>query len=84
MDGQINFQSKVGNFFEELASRREESYKKISDIIHSHDGAIKEGISNLVKKVSDLQDELSIMRNERKVLQETVENLNGEIRHFSA
>merc|ERR1712117_798263 len=84
MDGQIEFQSKVGNFFEQLSSRRDESYKQISDIINSHNHAIKEGISNLVKKVSDLQDELSIMRNERNILLETVENLNGEIRHLNA
>ena len=84
MDGQREFQSKVGNFFEQLSSRRDESYKQISDIINSHNSAIKEGIGNLVKKVSDLQDELSIMRNERNVLLETVENLNGEIRHLNA
>ena len=83
MDGQRDFQSKVGHFFDQLASRRDESYKQISDIINSHDSTIKEGISNLVKKVSNLQDELSIMRNERNVLLETVDHLNNEIRQFN-
>ena len=83
MEFQIDFQSKVCYFFEQLVSTRDESHKQISDIIKYHDSAIKEGINNLVKKVSDLQDELSIIRKERNVLLETVENLNGEIRHLN-
>ena len=83
MEFQRDFQNRVSNFFEQLVSRRDESHKQISDIINSHDSAIKDGISNLMKKVSNLQDELSIIRKERNVLLETVENLNGEIRHLN-
>ena len=84
MEGQIDFQSKVGYFFNQLISRRDESHQQISDIINYHNNAIKEGINNLVKKVSYLEEELSFIRKERNVLLETVENLNSEIRHLSA
>lgn len=67
MEFQEDFQNKVGNFFEQLVSRRDESHKQISDIINSHHSAIKEGINNLVKKVSDLQDELSVIRNYSRI-----------------
>merc|ERR1712154_118118 len=70
--------------FEKLLSWRNESHKEISCIINSYNSHVKMGINNLVKEVSNLQDELTVIRKEKNVLLETVENLNGEIRHLSA
>ena len=84
MAGQSNSQSQVNDLFEKLISWRDESHKEISYIINSYNSHVKMGINNLVNEVSDLQDELSVIRKERNVLLETVENLSGEIRHLSA
>ena len=56
--------------------------KQISDIIDSHNRILRNGISDLVNEVGDLKDELTAMRKERIVLLETVEIMNGEIRHL--
>ena len=84
MAGQSNSQSQVNDLFEKLISWREESHKEISYIINSYNSHVKMGINNLVNEVSNLQDELSAIRKERTVLLETVENLNGDIRHLNA
>ena len=84
MAGQRDSQNEVHDLFEKLVSWRDESHKHISGIIDSHNNTLKKGIDNLVKEVSNLQDDLSVIRKEKNVLLETVENLNGEIRHLSA
>merc|ERR1711884_338462 len=84
MAGQSNSQSQLNDLFEKLVSWRDESHKEISYIINSYNSHVKLGIKNLVNEVSNLQDELSVIRKERNVLLETVENLNGEIGHLSA
>ena len=84
MADQRNCQREVLDLFEKLASWREESNKEISDIINSHNISLINGINNLVKEVSNLQDELSVIRNERNVLLRTVENLKGEISQLCA
>jgi len=58
--------------FEKLVSWGDESHKHISGIISSHNKTLKMGINNLVKEVSDLKDELSVIRKEKNVLLETV------------
>jgi len=83
MAGQRSSQNEVHDLFEKLISWRDESHKEFSSIINSHNSTVKKGINDLVKEVSNLQDELSVIRKERNVLLETVENLNGEIRHLS-
>ena len=66
MAGQSNSQSQVNDLFEKLISWRDESHEKISSIINSHNSTVKKGINDLVKEVSNLQDELSVIRMERK------------------
>ena len=83
MAGQRSSQNEIYDLFEKLISWRDESHKEISSIINSHNSTVKKGINDLVKEVNNLQDELSVIRKERHVLLETVENLNGEIRHLS-
>ena len=58
------------------------THKQISEIIDSHNRILGNGISNLVNEISDLKDELTAMRKERIILLETVETMNGEIRHL--
>ena len=77
-----DFQSEVRVLFEKLTSLREESHRQFSDIINSHGGSISDGINDLFAEVSNLQDELSVVRKERNVLLETVDNLKGEIRQL--
>ena len=84
MGGKKDCQREVGNLFDKLGSWRDESHKQISDIINFHSSSINKGINDLVKEVGDLQAELSVTKKERNVLLDTVENLNGEIRHLSA
>ena len=80
----MDCQSKAKKFFEELASWKEESHKQISNIINSHSGNINDGINALVEEVGGLQTELSVLRKERTVLLDTVDNLNGEMRRANA
>ena len=79
-----DFQSEIRVLFEKLTSLREESHRQFSDIINSHGGSISDGINDLFAEVSNLQDELSVVRKERNVLLETVDNLNGEIRQLNS
>ena len=83
MAGQRNCLSEVEDLFEKLGSWRNESHKQISDIINAHSNSINKGMNDLVKEVDELQAELSVIRKERKVLLETVENLNCEIKHLN-
>ena len=70
--------------FSKLSSLREESYKQFSNIIQCHSISISEGIRDLTDKVCGLQTELAVVRKEKSVLLETVDNLNGEIRQLNA
>ena len=62
-----------------LNSWKEESHRQISRIINSQSTSINTGINTLVEEVRGLQNELSLIRKEKAVLLETVDNLNGEI-----
>ena len=65
--------------FEKLSAWKEESHQQISHIIKSHNSNITKGIHDLIKQVDDLQVEISDIKTERKVLMETVNNLNFDI-----
>ena len=83
-EGQRDCLREARDVFEKLSSLKEESHKQFSDIINSHSGSINKGIHDLIEEVSELKAELSVIRKERNVLLETVDNLNGEIRHLNA
>ena len=77
-------QSEMKEVFDKLISLREESYRQFSDIIDSHNSSVSKGINDLVNEVYDLRAELSLVRKEKSVLIETVDNLNVEIRQLGA
>ena len=77
-------QREAKEVFEKLRSWREQSQHQLSDIINSYSDRISRGIRDLVEKVGEQQTELLVIRKERDVLLETVDNLNIEIRHLSA
>ena len=81
--GRNDCQREAKDLFEKLTSFREESNRQISSIINSHSSNINNGIGDLVEEVGSLRDELDVLRKERTVLLETVDNLNGEIRHLN-
>ena len=74
----------ANDLFEKLSSWSEESHGQITKIITSHNSSIRKGIRDLAEEVDGLQAELSIIKKERTVLLETVDNLNGEIRQLNA
>ena len=82
--GQKDCQREVKEVFEKLLSWREQSQDQFSAIINAHSSSINWGINDLVEKVDELQTELLVIRKERNVLLDTVDNLNIEIRHLSA
>ena len=82
--GQIDCQSQVKDLIEKLSSWRDESHRQMSDIISSHSGSINKGFNDLSEEFSDLKANVFILRKERNVLLETINNLNGEIRQMSA
>ena len=58
---------------------KEESHRQVSRIINSHSSSISTGFNTLLEENRSLQIELSVIRKEKAVLLETVDNLNGEI-----
>ena len=82
--GKSHKEFQVRDFFSKLNSCMEESQKQFCTIINSHDRSITKGVHDLVEEVGKLQDELSAVKNEKNVLIETVNCLNGEIRRYSA
>ena len=56
----------------------------MSNIIISHIRSVGKGFNDLAEEFSDLQGQVSVLRTERNVLLETINNLNGEIRQMSA
>ena len=72
------------DLFEKLSAWKEESHQQISHIMKSHNNNITNGIHDLVEQVDDLKAKLSEIKTERKVLMETVNNLNCDIRQLNA
>ena len=75
----MDCQSEASDLFKNLSDLRVEFDGQFSNIINSHSSNINDGIQDLYEEVCGLKIELSDMRKERKVLLETVDNLNGEI-----
>ena len=65
---QKDCQSEVNVVFEKFGSLREEFLGQLSNIIDSHSSSISKDIEDLVKEVSNLQVELSVIRRERNGL----------------
>ena len=76
-------QGQVRDFFLALGSWRDESQKQLSAIINDHSSTVIKSVKDLVGEVSTLQARLSVVTDERKVLQETVDSLNCEIRNLN-
>ena len=67
-DGQID----IGDMFDQLVDWRNESNRQFSDILEFHRIGISKGMNILVKEVFDLRAELSVIREEKGVLIQTV------------
>ena len=80
----MDCQSEAKELFDELNSWKEESNRQMSKIISSHKSNINDGVKDLVEKVAGLEEDLSVLKKEKTVLLDTVNNLNGEIRQFNA
>ena len=81
--GQNECQKQVGELIEKLASWRDESHRQMINILNSHSSNIDKGFNDIAVEFSELQAQVSVLRNERNVLLETIENLNGEIKQMS-
>ena len=84
LQAQKGCQSQVRDLIKELTFWREESHKQMSNIISSHSNSIDKGFNDLSEEVSDLQAQVTILKKEKHVLIETVDNLNNEIRQMGA
>ena len=82
--GQNECQSQVRNLIQQLSSWKDESHRQMSNILSSHSRSIKHGFNGLAEEFNDLLAQVSVLREERNVLLETVDNLNNEIRQMSA
>ena len=83
ISGRNNCQLEADEVFSKLSSWREETYRQFSNILSCHSN-ISEGIRDLTEEVWGLQLELTVVRKEKSVLLETVDNLNGDIRQLNA
>ena len=79
----MDYQSGVGHFFEQLRIWREESEKEFANFMQSHSGSISNTINDLVKEVSDLKMELSLIKIERNELLGIVHKPSNDIRQRS-
>ena len=77
-------QSQVRDLIQKLSSWRDDSHRQMSNIISSHSRGIDKGFNGLVEEFSDLHAQVSVLRKERNVLLETIDNLNNEIRQMGA
>ena len=82
--GQTHSQNQVRDMIQTLNSWRDESHAQMSNIISSYTKSIDLGFNGLVEEFNDLHAQNDILRNERNLLLETVDNLNNEIRQMSA
>ena len=82
-NGVNDTQIEVRNLLKKISSWKEESQRQLSDIIDGCTYNINRGVKDLVEKVGDLKTQLSLKTKECDDLQETVDKLNGEIRHMS-
>ena len=77
-------QSQAIEVIQKVEKLRENYDRQLSVIINSYRDDIDHGIGEIAEEISCLTAELSDMKKERKVLLETVDNLNGEIRQLNA
>ena len=75
-----DYQSEVRVLFLKLTSWMDEAHSQFSTIIDKSNRSVTKGVDDLVKEVTNLQDELSVIKKEKNILIETVNCLNGEIR----
>ena len=82
--GQTDCHGQVRDLIQKLKYWRDESHKNISDIISAHTGYIDIGFKKLAEEFEDLEAQVSVLRKEKSVLLETIDNLNNEIRQVGA
>ena len=83
-NGKIDCQTEAKGLLEELILWKEESHRRISNIVDSHCTNLTNGIKDLEDEVSGLHSELLVLRKERTVLLETVDYLHSEIRNLKS
>ena len=69
--------------FDQLLEWRNKSNRQFSDILDFHRIGISKGMNILVKEIFDLRAELSVIREEKGVLLQTVDNLKTEMRQMN-
>ena len=83
----VGSQSELGYFVEELRSwseERQESQRRLDNLLSSYSRSIKKGINSLIEEVGDLQANNSVITKERNDLLVTVNKMSGEIEHLRA
>ena len=75
-------QNEVRALFTKLRLWKEHSQTQFANILSCHDYSITKSMNDLAEEVSFLKVQLSSVTDERKVLLETVDSLNCEIRHL--
>ena len=80
----MDYQSKIGDFFEKFSTWRKESDKELSNIFQFHSKIINSYTHGLVEEVNDLKIKLSVITKERNDLIQTVHNLSNDIHQMNA
>ena len=83
-NGQSDGQIDVGDMFGKLMEWRSESNRQFMDILDSHRSSISKGMNNLVEEIFELRGELSVIRKEKAILLEAVDDMKSERRQMSA
>ena len=81
---QIDCHNQVRDLIQVLSSWQEEAHRQMSSILSSHSKQIDMGFNGLVEEFNDLHAQISVLREDRNGLLETVANLNDEIRQMGA
>ena len=81
---QVGSLNELSYFFEELSSwreEREESHRRLDNLLSSYSGSIEKAVKSLIEEVGDLQAKNSIISMERNDLLAIVSNMSVEIEH---
>ena len=81
---QKDSQGEVGDMFKKLSSWMEETQRQFSNSINSYAQSMGEELNDLAEEICDLETKLSVITKERDDLLNTINNLSGEIRQWSA
>ena len=67
-------ETEVKHLFEKMLSWRDESYRQISDIVHSNNKSVDKAYNDLLEVVFKLQNQVSDLRKEKSSLIDTIDN----------